>query len=68
MMPPTTDQLNPQKAHIYARMDQNFHLANKKCLFYAMKEYYEQQGLCVFKDKVFPVTFHVKDGLEDPEY
>lgn len=33
-----------------------------------MKEYYEQQGLCVFKDKVFPVTFHVKDGLEDKDF
>lgn len=49
-------------------MDQNQHLANKKCLFYNMKEYYRAQGRCVFKDKVFPVTFHITEGTEDPEY
>lgn len=56
------------KPKIYGRMDQNHHLANKKCLFYSLQEYYAQQGRCVFKDKVFPVTFHIKDGVDDPEF
>jgi hypothetical protein len=33
-----------------------------------MQEYYSSMGRCVFKDKVFPVTFHLKGGLNDPEY
>ena len=49
-------------------MDKNHYLANKKCLFQSLKEYYRSQGRCVFKDKVFPVTFHVQDGVEDPEF
>ena len=52
-----------QKLRLYARMDQNHHLANKKCLFYAMRDYYLSQNRCVFKDKVFPVTFHLIDGV-----
>jgi predicted nuclease of predicted toxin-antitoxin system len=23
---------------------------------------------CVFKEKVFPVTFHIKSGLSDPDF
>lgn len=53
---------------VYARMEENHHLANKKCLFNALREYYQAQGRCVFKDRVFPVTFHIKDGVEDPEF
>lgn len=56
------------RMRIYARMEDNHFLANKKSLFYAMREYYRQQGRCVFKDRVFPVTFHIKTGLDDPEY
>lgn len=53
---------------VYARMEENHHLANKKCLFNALREYYQAQGRCVFQDRVFPVTFHIKDGVEDPEF
>ena len=49
-------------------MDHNFQLANKKTLFYNMKQYYNKLGKCVFKDKVFPLTFHVKSGQNDEEY
>jgi len=58
----------PSRVKIYARMEDNHHLANKKCLFYALKQYYEAQGRCVFKDRVFPVTFHIKSGVNDLEY
>ena len=53
---------------IYARMDEGHFLANKKSLFYALRDYYRQQGRCVFKDRVFPVTFHIQQGFKDPEY
>jgi len=33
-----------------------------------MQGYYRAQGRCVFKDRVFPVTFHVRDGVDDPEF
>jgi tubulin--tyrosine ligase len=49
-------------------MEENHYLANKKSLFYALREYYRWKGRCVFKDKVFPVTFHIKTGTNDPEY
>lgn len=49
-------------------MEENYHLANKKNLFQNLSEYYSLKGRCVFKEKVFPLTFHIKDGLDDPEY
>ena len=54
---------------MYNRLQDNFHLSNKKALFLNMKVYYtsisgDEQN--VFK--YLPVTFHIKDGLEDPEF
>lgn len=45
------------KVHIkklYSRMEDNFHLANKKGLLMNLKEYYRLKGKCVFESKVFP--------------
>jgi hypothetical protein len=53
---------------MYGRMDEGHYLANKKCLFYSLQDYYSSQGRCVFKEKVFPVTFHIKDGVNDPQF
>jgi hypothetical protein len=44
---------------IYNRMDRNHFLSNKKCLLQSFQEYYEKLGICVFKQKVFPLTFHI---------
>ena len=63
-----TETTTRDRVRIYNRIDHNYHLANKKWLFHNMKEYYRSQGRCVFKDKVFPVTFHIKDGTNDIEY
>lgn len=70
-----SDELKPfdqplleNKMKVYARMDENHHLANKKNLFQNLSEYYSLKGRCVFKEKVFPLTFHIKGGLDDPEY
>jgi len=41
-------------------------LSNKKALFLNMRNYYEAMGKDVFT--AVPVTFHVKEGLDDPEF
>ena len=47
-------------------MENNFQLSNKKALFYNMKIYYEAVGLDLFD--FIPITFHVKEGINDKEY
>ena len=42
-------------------MENNYHLSNKKALFYNMKVYYEAVGKDYFK--CLPLTFHIKEGL-----
>ena len=39
---------------------------NKKALYLNMKNYYEALEQDVFAN--LPLTFHIKDGLEDPEF
>lgn len=51
---------------LYNRVENNFHLSNKKSLFVNMKQYYEGLGQNPFD--VLPLTFHVKGGSSDPEF
>lgn len=51
---------------LYNKIEDNFHLNNKKALYLNMKNYYEAMDQDVFDN--LPVTFHVKDGLDDPEF
>ena len=51
---------------LYNKMEDNFHLSNKKAMFLNMRNYYEAMGKDVFT--AVPVTYHVKEGLEDPEF
>ena len=51
---------------IYNKIEDNYHLANKKALFVNMRCYYEAIGEDPFNS--LPVTFHVKEGLEDKEF
>jgi hypothetical protein len=44
----------------------SFVIGNKKTLFQTMSEYYSQQAADVFT--YLPLTFHIKNGLEDDEY
>ena len=44
----------------------NYVLGNKKALFNTMKNYYHHTGQEVFE--YLPLSFHVKDGLEDKTY
>lgn len=51
---------------IYSKLEDNFHLSNKKALFWNMCSYYKLQKKDPFD--VLPLTFHIENGLEDPEY
>ena len=48
------------------KIEDNYHLCNKKALFVNMKNYYEAIGEDPFD--ALPVTFHVKEGLDDPNF
>lgn len=48
------------------KIEDNYHLCNKKALFVNMKSYYEAINADPFD--ALPVTFHIKEGLEDPNY
>jgi hypothetical protein len=50
----------------YAKMENNYHLSNKKAIFYNMKVYYEAIGEEYYKK--LPLTFHIKEGLNDPQF
>jgi hypothetical protein len=50
----------------YAKMENNFHLSNKKAIYYNMKVYYEAIGEEYYKR--LPLTFHIKEGLNDPQF
>ncbi len=44
----------------------NYVLGNKKALFNTLSTYYKHEKQDVFG--VLPLTFHIKDGAEDPKY
>lgn len=51
---------------MHNHLPNNYIISNKKALFYTMSKYYDK-----IKENVFeflPLTFHVQNGLEDPEY
>jgi hypothetical protein len=54
------------KFRIYNRLEDNFHLSNKKALLLNMCSYYN--GLDDDPFKVLPITFHIQNGLNDPKY
>ena len=47
-------------------MENNYHLSNKKAIYYNMKVYYEAIGKEYFQ--TLPLTFHIKEGLNDPQF
>lgn len=50
----------------YSKMENNYHLSNKKAIFYNMKVYYEAIGKEY--NHYLPLTFHIKEGLNDPQF
>jgi len=51
---------------MYNKLEDNFHLSNKKALLLNMRNYYEAIGKDVFS--ALPVTFHIKSIDEDAEF
>lgn len=51
---------------VHSKIEHNYHLSNKKALFYNLVKYYEALGKDPFE--VIPLTFHVKEGEADPEF
>jgi hypothetical protein len=48
---------------IYGKMEHNYHLSSKKCLFHNLRIYYLARGLELWD--VVPETFHVEHGVHD---
>ena len=46
--------------------ENNFHLSNKKAIYYNMKVFYESSGLNPFD--FLPLTYHIKEGESDREF
>ena len=51
---------------VYNKLEDGWHLSNKKALFLNMRSYYEAVSKNPFS--ALPITFHIKSGLEDPEF
>jgi len=47
-------------------MENNYHLSNKKAIYYNMKTYYELTGQEWWR--TLPLTFHIKEGINDKEF
>ena len=58
--------MNNAHVKLYNKIEDNFHVANKKALLLNMKNYYDALEENVFDN--LPVTFHIKNGTEDPEF
>jgi hypothetical protein len=54
-----------QKIRMYNKLEDNFHLSNKKALLLNMKTYYEALAQNPFL--TLPMTFHIQNGVRDSE-
>jgi tubulin---tyrosine ligase len=59
-------QTQSNEVKIYNKIEDNFHISNKKALYLNMKNYYEALNEDVFD--YLPLTFHLKQGVKDPEF
>jgi len=64
---PTHDE-EEERPKLYGRMEDNFHLSNKKALFLNISNYYKVRGTDPFKARILPLTFHIKNGRQDPQF
>lgn len=48
----------------YGKQENNYHLSNKKAIYYNMRIYFEALGIEYHSQ--LPLTFHIKEGLSDP--
>ncbi|CAD8118984.1 unnamed protein product [Paramecium sonneborni] len=62
----TTIHQDSKNYKMHNHMQDNWHLGNKKALFYNMRNYFK-----IIKEdytKYIPITFHIQKGMTDPEY
>ena len=59
-------QKNKNQSLIYSKLENNFHLSNKKALFLNISNYYLSIGYDPF-DVAIPLTFHIK-SQNDPDF
>jgi hypothetical protein len=64
--PNSPEKWKPPILRMYGKVENNYHLSNKKALFANMKLYYEAMRQDPFD--VLPLTFHIKNGVDDPEF
>ena len=68
-LPPDFFEVKKLEAYpirMYNKLEDNFHLSNKKALFLNLRNYYDAIGQDPFK--ALPITYHIKTGPQDPEY
>ena len=58
--------LPAEKILLYGKMEANYHLSNKKALFWNMMNYYKKLRRDPFD--CLPLTFHIESGDTDPEF
>jgi hypothetical protein len=58
--------MRTNETKLYNKIEDNFHMNNKKALYLNMKNYYDALDQDVFDN--LPLTFHIKEGLDDPEF
>lgn len=63
---PVHGSIGDSRLRIYNRLEDNYHLSNKKALFFNMTQYYKLVGADPFD--VLPLTFHIEHSLRDPEF
>ncbi len=51
---------------MHNHLENNWNLSNKKAMFFNLKNYYFSLKQNPFEN--IPLTFHIKEGLNDPEY
>lgn len=59
-------KISLQNGKAHSHIDKNYHLGNKKALFYNIKNYCLSKNLDPFD--YIPLTFHIQDGVNDQEY
>lgn len=50
----------------YGKQENNYHLSNKKAIYYNMRVYFDALGIEYHTQ--LPLTFHIKEGLGDPQF
>ena len=56
----------PKEVKLSNRLECNYHLSNKKCLFFNLQQFFQYRQKDLFEH--VPVTFHIKGGTYDPVF